>query len=121
MHRYEDETAGGSFLLGLLAGVVLGAGVGLLFAPRPGAETRRRVSESANRVKSQATEGYTKASERVSDIVDRGRESYDRVRGSVSRGIDEVRRHAHDAASSASQFVTRVADTVEDEAAARRS
>ena len=45
MYRYEDEATGGSFLLGLMAGVVLGTGLGLLFAPRPGAETRKRVSE----------------------------------------------------------------------------
>jgi gas vesicle protein len=121
MYRYEDETTGGSFLLGLLAGFVLGAGVGLLFAPRPGAETRRRVSESANRMREQATEGYTKASEQVSGMVDRGRESYDRIRGSVSRGVDEVRRHVHDVASTASQFTSRAADAVDDEVSARRS
>lgn len=121
MYRYEDETTGGSFLLGLLAGVVLGAGVGLLFAPRPGAETRRRVSESATRMKSQANEGYAKASERVSGVVERGRDSYDRVRGSVSRGIDEVRRHTQDAASAGSQFVNRAGEAIDDELNSRPS
>lgn len=120
MYRYEDETTGGSFLLGLLAGMVLGAGVGLMFAPRPGAETRRRVSESANRMRSQATDGYARASERVHDMVDRGKESYDRVRTSVGRGVEEARRQGEDVATSASQFASRASEAFDD-ATARRS
>ena len=38
--RVEREDGGGSFLMGLLAGTVLGAGLGMLFAPKPGAEVR---------------------------------------------------------------------------------
>ncbi len=34
--RVEREDGGGSFLMGLLAGTVLGAGLGMLFAPKAG-------------------------------------------------------------------------------------
>jgi gas vesicle protein len=89
--RIEREDGGSSFLMGLLAGTVLGAGLGMLFAPKAGADTRRQLSEQANRLRStandtynQATEKvhqtYNQASERVSQIVDRGREAYDRAR-----------------------------------------
>jgi gas vesicle protein len=120
MYRYEDEATGGSFLLGLLAGVVLGAGVGLLFAPRPGAETRKRMSDSAQRVREQATEGYNRASEKVADLVDRGRDLSDRARQTVSRGVDEVRRQTQDAASRVNQFAASAAETFDD-VAGRRS
>jgi gas vesicle protein len=96
--RIEREDGGGSFLMGLLAGTVLGAGLGMLFAPKAGAETRRQLTEQANRLRSSANETYSQASEKinqtynqaseklnqagekVSQIVDRGREAYDRAR-----------------------------------------
>ena len=45
--RFEREDGGGSFLMGLLAGTVLGAGLGMLFAPRPGAELRTQLTDQA--------------------------------------------------------------------------
>jgi gas vesicle protein len=47
--RFEREEGGGSFLMGLLAGTILGAGLGMLFAPKSGSELRsdRRSGESA--------------------------------------------------------------------------
>jgi gas vesicle protein len=87
--RVEREDGGGSFLMGLLAGTVLGAGLGMLFAPKAGADVRKQLSEQATRLRStasdtiqQASEKLTQAShqasEKVSHIVDRGREAYDR-------------------------------------------
>lgn len=78
--RFEREEGGGSFLMGLLAGTVLGAGLGMLFAPRAGNELRSQLSEQANRLRSQANDTYHQASEKVSQMVDRGREAYDRAR-----------------------------------------
>jgi hypothetical protein len=78
--RYEREDGGGSFLMGLLAGTVLGAGLGMLFAPRPGSELRNQLSEQAGRLKSTAGDAYTQASDKVGKIVDRGREVVDKGR-----------------------------------------
>jgi gas vesicle protein len=38
--RFEWEAGGGSFVVGLLAGTVLGAGLGMLFAPKGGSGLR---------------------------------------------------------------------------------
>ena len=81
--RFEREDGGGSFLMGLLAGTVLGAGLGMLFAPKAGSELRNQIGEQAGRIRSQATDGYQQASGKVSQIVDRGREAYDRARANV--------------------------------------
>ena len=78
--RFEREDGGGSFLMGLLAGTVLGAGLGMLFAPRAGSELRKQVGEQAGKLKSTAGGAYSNASERVTQIVDKGREAYDRAR-----------------------------------------
>jgi hypothetical protein len=84
--RLEKEDGGGSFLMGLLAGTVLGAGLGMLFAPKAGSELRNQLSESAGRLKHTAGDTYGTASEKVSQIMDRGREAYDRARSSMGGG-----------------------------------
>ncbi len=78
--RFEREDGGGSFLMGLLAGTVLGAGLGMLFAPKPGSEMRTRLSEQAGKLRTTAADGYQQATGKVTQMVDRGREAYDRAR-----------------------------------------
>ena len=85
--RFEREDGGGSFLMGLLAGTVLGAGLGMLFAPKTGSELRSQLGEQAGRLRSTAADGYSQASEKVSQIVDRGREAYERARSGVGSGM----------------------------------
>jgi gas vesicle protein len=80
--RFEREDGGGSFLMGLLAGTVLGAGLGMLFAPRAGSELRTQLSEQAGRLRHTAGDAYSQASGKVNQMVDRGREAYERSRSS---------------------------------------
>jgi gas vesicle protein len=44
------------FLIGILVGGVVGVVIGLLFAPSPGAQTRRRIADEASRVADAARE-----------------------------------------------------------------
>jgi hypothetical protein len=64
--RFEREDGGSSFLMGLLAGTVLGAGLGMLFAPKTGSELRHQLGESATRLRTSAGDTYGQASEKVS-------------------------------------------------------
>ena len=77
--RFEREEGGGSFLMGLLAGTVLGAGLGMLFAPKAGSELRSQLgsqfADQTGKLRDAADQGYQQASEKVSQIVDRGREA----------------------------------------------
>jgi gas vesicle protein len=82
--RIEREEGGGSFLMGLLAGTVLGAGLGMLFAPKAGAELRSQLVDQTGKLREKADQSYQQATEKVSQIVDRGREAYDKARSSVS-------------------------------------
>jgi gas vesicle protein len=86
--RFEREEGGGSFLMGLLAGTVLGAGLGMLFAPKAGSELRSQIgsqlADGTGRLREVADQTYSQASEKVSQMVDRGREAYDRARSSMS-------------------------------------
>lgn len=62
--RFDDEeTGGGGFVLGLIAGAVLGAGIGMLLAPKAGSELRGQLGDAASRLRERAGEGYGKVSE----------------------------------------------------------
>jgi len=82
--RLEREDGGGSFLMGLLAGTVLGAGLGMLFAPKAGAELRNQLSDQAGKLRATANDTYQQATDKVGQIVDRGKDAYDRARTNVS-------------------------------------
>ena len=104
--RFEREDGSGSFLMGLLAGTVLGAGLGMLFAPKAGAELRGQLGEQAGKLRTTAADGYQQASEKVSQgyqqatekvsqIVDRGKEAYDRARAGGPGSTSTVERSGH--------------------------
>src|ERR687888_1798027 len=95
--RVEREDGSGSFLMGLLAGTVLGAGLGMLFAPKSGSELRSQISEQAGNLKNTASEQYRRATEAAGDWADRGREMYDKARDVVAKGTDEAQRYVREA------------------------
>ncbi len=54
-------------------GAVIGAGIGLLFAPQTGAETRRDVGRYAKKAQLQATRLSRTVQSGVKDVMDRGK------------------------------------------------
>ena len=54
-------------------GAVIGAGIGLLFAPQTGAETRRDVSRYARKAQLQATRLSRTVQSGVKDMMDRSK------------------------------------------------
>jgi len=98
--RFENEgSGGGSFVMGLLTGTVLGAGLGMLFAPKSGSDLRNQISEQAGNLANSASEGYRRATEAAGEWADRGRDMYDKTRDAVAQGADEAQRYVRDAAS----------------------
>lgn len=97
--RFENESGGGgSFVMGLLTGTVLGAGLGMLFAPKAGSEIRNQVAEQAGNLANTASEGYRRASETAGTWAEKGRDVYDKAREAVNRGADEAQRYLRDTA-----------------------
>jgi gas vesicle protein len=92
--RYENEGGGGGFMIGLLTGTVLGAGLGMLLAPKAGSELRGAIGEQARNLGNMASEQYRKASENATGWAERGREFVDRARDAVQRGAEEARGYA---------------------------
>jgi gas vesicle protein len=86
--RYENE-GGGGFMMGLLTGTVLGAGLGMLLAPKAGTELRGQIGEQARNIGNKATDQYRRASEAASGWAERGREIVGQARDAVGRGAEE--------------------------------
>jgi len=97
--------------MGLLTGTVLGAGLGMLFAPKAGSELRGQLSEQAGNLANSASEGYKKASEAASEGYKKaseaatewagkgreaGRDIYDRTKDAVNRGTEEAQRYVRE-------------------------
>jgi gas vesicle protein len=109
--RFENEgNGGGSFVMGLLTGTVLGAGLGILFAPKAGSELRNQLSEQANSLANQASEGVRKVTENAGEWADRGRDMYGKAKSAVTKGADDAQRYARDAASTVKDAAARGAD-----------
>lgn len=103
--RYNNEAGGGGFMMGLLTGTVIGAGIGMLLAPKAGADLRGELGEQARNIGTKATEQYRRASEtateqyrRASDTAtawaEKGRDVVNQAREVVTRGVDEARGYA---------------------------
>jgi gas vesicle protein len=89
--RYETEGNGTGFMMGLLAGTVLGAGLGMLLAPKAGADLRGQIGEQARNLGNRASDGYRRATQTASDWAERGRDMVTQAREAVSRGAEEAR------------------------------
>ena len=94
--RYDNESSGGcgGFMIGLLTGTVLGAGLGMLLAPKAGSDLRGAIGEQARNLGNTASEQYKKASDAAGEWAERGREMVDKAREAVTRGADEARSYA---------------------------
>ena len=88
MARWNDqESAGNSmFLLGALAGALVGAGVALLMAPKTGAETRQDLSSGYNTMRDAAARRYRDIADRASAKIEQTVDQYSNRSTSSSMG-----------------------------------
>lgn len=66
----DHERQVANFISGLLLGTVIGAGVALLTAPRPGRKTRRRLKRAAEGVRDTASDRLDQLADEVKGKVD---------------------------------------------------
>jgi hypothetical protein len=86
MHDSMDYEGRGSRTAGSLSGAmagfalgaIVGAGLALLFAPAPGAETRRRLRESAKGLKDEVGNAVHRTGEEIRNRIKSREESPDR-------------------------------------------
>ena len=95
--RYENEAGGGGFMMGLLTGTVLGAGLGMLLAPKAGSELRGAIGEQARQWSNTASEQYRHAREAAAPWMERGRDMVNQARDTANRAAEQARGYAGNA------------------------
>ena len=84
-----EERDTSALMMGFVLGAAVGAGVALLMAPAPGNETRRRIGESASRLRHSSMNRLhdlkDTIKDRAKDAMSAGREAYDREMDPGSR------------------------------------
>jgi gas vesicle protein len=126
-HHFEhqqDRQGNSTFMLGLMAGTAIGAGVALLMAPREGAQMRRELSNGAHRLGEQLSHGAEsvrrtarRAADTATDLIERGRSAYHdasaTTRETMDEGTSRLDAAVDSAATSARQTASRTAANVE--------
>ena len=94
MNTRSENSGNNGFLIGLITGGVIGAGLVIAFAP----ELRKRVKTSAIDLSHAASDGYQEVGARITGVVDgitaRGEALRDDVAEAVGRGAREVEKFA---------------------------
>ncbi len=73
----------GAFWAGLLTGAAIGAGIALIYAPRPGEETRENVSQGVRNI-------TDAAKKRGRAMLQRGRGKMDEISGQAEQKMADI-------------------------------
>ena len=78
-----DNNAGPSFFTGLLLGIIMGAVLGLLFAPQPGEKTREQLRSKVDELVSLGKSAWEEGKEAASQKRDELKARFERARGKL--------------------------------------
>jgi gas vesicle protein len=81
---YREEQSGASFMLGILTGAFVGAGVALLFAPKTGTEMRQQLGEQYRGLADRVGEQAQGLRETANTLREQGRERVQQLTGQLS-------------------------------------
>ncbi|MCX5809171.1 MAG: YtxH domain-containing protein [Proteobacteria bacterium] len=88
MGQEESSCNSGSILLAFLLGGVVGAGVALLMAPKPGQETREQIKKLADEAKEKAEAYIEDVKSKAATVVEKGKELLEKEKTVISAAID---------------------------------
>ena len=98
MYDYERQKSDqSSATFAFLAGVLIGAGVAMLLAPRSGAETRQWLSDYAEKAKDQMGTAIDSGKEYLQAGIDRGKEYLEGAQNKMRETGDQIARQAEKA------------------------
>jgi gas vesicle protein len=92
-----SDNSGGSGFMWFLAGLGLGALVGVLYAPRSGRETRQAIMDKAEEGRDYMVTRAREAREQANAWVERGRDAYARQKDQISAAVEAGRAAYRDA------------------------
>lgn len=87
---YEGWEGSGGFLLGALAGALVGAGVALLLAPKSGAQIRGDLSSGFNTARDAAARRYRDLADKASEKLGKSTPAARGVNGGTGAGMGDT-------------------------------
>ncbi len=85
------DNEGGSGFLWFLAGLGIGAAIGILYAPKPGDEMRQQILDAAGQGRDAVAERARQMKEQANTWVDKGRDYVQQQRENVRSAVDAGR------------------------------
>src|SRR5271157_2298842 len=87
----------GSGFLWFLAGLGIGAAVGILYAPKPGNETRQKIRDAAEQGRDVVADRARQAREQAGSWVERGRDYISQQKDQFQSAVDAGKQAYRDA------------------------
>ena len=91
MNSNRSEYTFAALALTFVAGGLIGASFGLLFAPRKGTETRGKIKEQAEGARDKVRETAKTAQERAEKLTEAGKEKFSEARGKVEQSVEKIK------------------------------
>lgn len=88
MKHEEGGYSAGPLIFSFFLGGLIGAGVALLFAPKPGKETREKIRGLAEEAIEKAEEVIGQAKGRVNSAVEKGKELYEEKKSIITTAVE---------------------------------
>jgi gas vesicle protein len=91
MTRWNDQEAAGNstFLLGALAGALVGAGIALLMAPKTGAQMREDLNSGYNSARDAAARRYRDLADKAGQKIEDASAKFGQAGAKVEKAVDE--------------------------------
>lgn len=92
--RTSSDTSrcdGGRFLLGVVAGAAVGAGLAILFAPQSGQESREDIRNAGESLRDRTSETYEDARAAVEEWIAEARSKVDEARSRLDGAVEAGR------------------------------
>jgi gas vesicle protein len=109
MNNDNDSSGSGMFLLGAVAGALVGAGVALLMAPKAGAEMREDLNAGWSSLRDAAARRYREVAERagvqLENIEEKADQLADQLEASAREAVDAASSRLNTAASRATSTI----------------
>ena len=104
---YENGNGNSGFIVGMLVGALAGAGLALLFAPKPGAQLRGEIGESMTTFKDAASKRLRKMADQAGTGINAGLNDLNSAVGKAAGAASTTAREMLDTAVEHSRPDTR--------------